>query len=103
MNTWVYAFNIPDTLFEICKNMHETFWIKLKGCDSNVEVKYFCKWNSYICIPCIKQYVLGYRLKTIVTMTNNFNRHDSLIKFSLIIDFVMTTYILKVTFIWLIG
>ena len=47
--------------------------------------------------PCIKQHVLGKRLKTIITMTNKLNKHDFLIKFSFIIrciNFVMTTYIL---------
>jgi len=50
-------------------------------------------------LPCIKQYILGQRLKTITTMTKQFDIHDFLIKFSLIswyIDFVMTTYISNV-------
>jgi len=46
----------------------------LKGCDSNFEVN-ICqilivptKWNIYLAL---NQYVLGYRLKSIITMVNN--------------------------------
>jgi len=47
--------------------------VLLEGCDSNFEVK--CSkfksrytWHNYLAL---KQYVLGNRLKTIITMTNN--------------------------------
>ena len=41
-----------------------------KGCDSNFEVK-FSKLIQMQQLPCLKQYVLGVCLKTIITLTNN--------------------------------
>jgi len=46
--------------------------LSLKGCNSNFEVK--CsnfKLLQMKQLPCIEQYVLGYCLKTKLTMSNN--------------------------------
>ena len=47
------------------------FWIK--GCDSNFEVNFsnVLKLLQIKQLPCIKQYVQGQCLKTMITMTNN--------------------------------
>ena len=64
-----------------------------------VETKHWnCKVCKFCALPCIKQYVHGKRLKSIISKTNNLKRHF-LKQVSLIIwyiDFVMTTYILHV-------
>ena len=49
--------------------------MELKGCDSNFEVPVnifqILKVATNKYLPCLKQYVLGKRFKTIITMTKN--------------------------------